>query len=688
MTITSEVLKTIADGNGATTVFTYNFLIPNASSVLVIYTDADGNETELTTSQYTITGLNDSAGGTVTYPLVGSPIASGTTLTIKRELPLTQTKSISNQGAFYPQTVETALDYLTMQLQQVNDLFARALVTPDTEPSTNLEIPPIAQRANQLLGFDSDGNAIVAQPSSALVSSAMQPVVSASTLASARTAMGLGAVATLGIGAGLRNDGSSNLQVSSTISAVATNQSPVAADHRTQYMATGALTFTLARANTLWSGYEFTAFALTDSLTFTPDSHDTFYGGTSGSSVVFPIGSVIRIWTNAAASGTWYFAVMPLDTTLPQGYLSNNSTQPVIMNDNINQGTLYYHNFVGDKLPIYNGVMMVPYVFPKLSLILDATGHASGSMYDAFGIISNGEPILVSGPAWRQPGIAITGATNASPIVITANSHGLSNGDEVVVSGVQGNTAANGIWTVANKTANTFELSGSTGNAAYTTATGFAASRGTGAGTTQLSRATPGGIWVNAVSMTGRNNSVNYTIAAGQATYLGSFFCGAGAAQVTCHKTYGGTRRWEIFNAYNRQPINLTFGDTTATWTYNSATWRQARGQSSAVMNCIIGLPEESLDAQTVQRLDNGNNGTIGAFAVGLASIAPVGALGGGGPNVSTANVFAISASRARIGPIIGAVPIWAIEATPVNANTVTYNGTNLYFQSLTTWRG
>lgn len=62
---------------------------------------------------------------------------------------------------------------------------------------------------------------------------------------------------------------------------------------------------------------------------------------------------------------------------------------------------------------------------------------------------------------------AITAASNASPIVITSNSHGYANGDRVLIEGVIGNTAANGIWTVANQTANTFELSGSTGNGAY-----------------------------------------------------------------------------------------------------------------------------------------------------------------------------------------------------------------------------
>jgi hypothetical protein len=64
--------------------------------------------------------------------------------------------------------------------------------------------------------------------------------------------------------------------------------------------------------------------------------------------------------------------------------------------------------------------------------------------------------------------VNISGATNATPIVITNNGHNLQNGDLVEITGVVGNTAANGIRTVANRTANTFELSGSVGNGAYT----------------------------------------------------------------------------------------------------------------------------------------------------------------------------------------------------------------------------
>lgn len=62
----------------------------------------------------------------------------------------------------------------------------------------------------------------------------------------------------------------------------------------------------------------------------------------------------------------------------------------------------------------------------------------------------------------------VSAATNASPIVVTSNSHGLSNGDTVYIENVGGNTAANGIQTVAGVTTNTFQLSGTTGNGTYT----------------------------------------------------------------------------------------------------------------------------------------------------------------------------------------------------------------------------
>jgi hypothetical protein len=78
----------------------------------------------------------------------------------------------------------------------------------------------------------------------------------------------------------------------------------------------------------------------------------------------------------------------------------------------------------------------------------------------------------------------ITGITKANPAVVTSNSHGFSNGDDVYIDGVVGMTEVNGRWfRVANVAANTFELTDQVdgtniNSSAYTTYTsGGTASR-------------------------------------------------------------------------------------------------------------------------------------------------------------------------------------------------------------------
>ena len=61
----------------------------------------------------------------------------------------------------------------------------------------------------------------------------------------------------------------------------------------------------------------------------------------------------------------------------------------------------------------------------------------------------------------------ITGATNATPIVITSAAHGLTTGDTVVISGVEGNLAANGVHVVTVIGANSFSLDDSVGDGDY-----------------------------------------------------------------------------------------------------------------------------------------------------------------------------------------------------------------------------
>lgn len=137
MTISTTTAAVICQGNGVDSLFSYSFVPDNAAFINIYYTDANNNVTLLLNTQYTIT-INATPtnglwgiGGTVTYPLSGSPISTGTFLTILRTVPYTQTTSISNQGTIYPQAIEEALDVLCLEIQQLAyTLFSRALLVP------------------------------------------------------------------------------------------------------------------------------------------------------------------------------------------------------------------------------------------------------------------------------------------------------------------------------------------------------------------------------------------------------------------------------------------------------------------------------------------------------------------------------------------------------------------------------
>lgn len=86
---------------------------------------------------------------------------------------------------------------------------------------------------------------------------------------------------------------------------------------------------------------------------------------------------------------------------------------------------------------------------------------------DSEGRVSNVSPLSTALT------IAITSktvedASQEDPIVITSTAHGLTNGDVVKIEGIRGNYAANGTWTVANVTTDTFELTNSLGTGLYT----------------------------------------------------------------------------------------------------------------------------------------------------------------------------------------------------------------------------
>jgi microcystin-dependent protein len=182
-------------GNGSTTSFSFPFALTGSGDIQVITTDSLGHVVTQPTNTYSVTvnpvvAPNPTpVGGNVVYPLIGSPLPIGSSVTIARILTETQPVSISNQSIVYPPIVEQTFDRLIMVDQQLSDQIGRAITVPISDPPIP-PLPPATLRANQQAVFDSSGNltaggAVVGT----IISPVMVPVVTAPTLSLAQVAM-------------------------------------------------------------------------------------------------------------------------------------------------------------------------------------------------------------------------------------------------------------------------------------------------------------------------------------------------------------------------------------------------------------------------------------------------------------------------------------------------------------------
>lgn len=197
MTITVSTNQVTWLGNGATSVFPYSFAMPTLADASLLLTSATGTQSVVAPGAYSITGVGQPTagggpqGGSVTYPLTGSPIAAGTSLTLTRTVPAIQPNVFTNQAGLWPSVVEGSDDNIVMQMQQAQNAVSRAIVVNPVDPAP-LPLPPVSVRALQSAIFDANGNLTPGLPSgSAAVSAVMQPVVAAATLALAAAAMGV-----------------------------------------------------------------------------------------------------------------------------------------------------------------------------------------------------------------------------------------------------------------------------------------------------------------------------------------------------------------------------------------------------------------------------------------------------------------------------------------------------------------
>lgn len=135
MTVTNETSTVTHVGNGATTVWPYNFIILKATDAEVrLFDTVTEVSTVIPAGEYTISGVGNPAGGDVTYAPGGIPLPATKRITISRIVSFTQETDLTNQTPYYPEVLEEQLDYIVMQTQQIKADLARAVLVQPGSP--------------------------------------------------------------------------------------------------------------------------------------------------------------------------------------------------------------------------------------------------------------------------------------------------------------------------------------------------------------------------------------------------------------------------------------------------------------------------------------------------------------------------------------------------------------------------
>jgi hypothetical protein len=123
-------------GNGVTTAFAGTFRISDPAHVQVIETDAAGVETvRVLTADYAVSDM-DGTGFSVTMLI---PPVAGSRITLIRNVPFTQEVDLQNQGAYFAEVIEQALDAAVSRDQQLQEQVSRSVKIPASADLAGLD---------------------------------------------------------------------------------------------------------------------------------------------------------------------------------------------------------------------------------------------------------------------------------------------------------------------------------------------------------------------------------------------------------------------------------------------------------------------------------------------------------------------------------------------------------------------
>lgn len=140
-------------GNGSTTAFAYTWRVLLKTDIEVLVAGV----VKTVDTDYTVTGLGASGGGSVTF--VTAP-ANAATVTLLRKQPVSQASDYVPNEAFPAERIEKDLDKLAMQSQQQKEALDRAIKLPKTSTLSGIDFP--VPGADKYIKWNATGTALEA----------------------------------------------------------------------------------------------------------------------------------------------------------------------------------------------------------------------------------------------------------------------------------------------------------------------------------------------------------------------------------------------------------------------------------------------------------------------------------------------------------------------------------------------
>lgn len=132
MTITVSPARNEYTANAGQTIFNYTFKIFQNTDLNVYVTPAgqDANDSTDITTLYTVTGIGDEDGGSITLAI---PTNANDLVTIVSNIPSSRTTDYQNNGDFRPNVVNNDFDRVVSLVKKVEDRTNRGLLLPESQ---------------------------------------------------------------------------------------------------------------------------------------------------------------------------------------------------------------------------------------------------------------------------------------------------------------------------------------------------------------------------------------------------------------------------------------------------------------------------------------------------------------------------------------------------------------------------